>query len=229
MVSSVELIRPQDPAFNEALETILGRPADDILKPALPYSVIVRNRDSRAIVLLGVRFDMLGPNGKKCSVVHYADMLRHPEKADLRSGALRFVSAEPLYTNLVLRRESTIDPRGPMNLKNLRTMLRVFPSIDCIAFEDGQFIGPDSLAAFERFECEREAEIAFLAELNRHGSDAQAILARAMEIPAEQSRDRSLLAQRTLARRLHQGFAIGGRSEVAALAANHRLRIPLWR
>lgn len=229
MVSSVELIRPKDPAFNDALEIILGRPPDDVLRPALPYSVIVRNRDARAIVLLGVRFDMVGPKAKKYSVVHYADMLRYPEKADLRSGADRFVCAEPLYTNLVLRPDIALDPRGPMNLQNLRTMLRVMPSIDCVAFEDGQFIGPDSLAAFERFEREREAEAAFLAELNERGLDAENVLARALEIPTEQSRDRGLLARRTLARRLHQGFTNGGAAEVASLAANHRLRMPLWR
>ncbi|HTA41460.1 MAG TPA: hypothetical protein VK789_03375 [Bryobacteraceae bacterium] len=229
MVSSVELIRPRDAAFDEALKTILGRPADDVLKPALPYSVIVRNRDARAIALLGMRFDMLGPKAKKYSVVHYADMLRHPEKADLRTGAMRFVCAEPLYTDLVLRRESVVDQRGPMNLKNLRTMLRVSASIDCVAFEDGQFSGPDSLRAFERFECEREAEIAFLAELEQGGCAAGAVLARAMDIPAEQSRDRGLLARRALARRLQQGFTTGGAAEMAMLAANHRLRLQLWR
>lgn len=229
MVSSVELIRPRDPAFGEALETILGGAADDVLKPALPYSVIVRNCDSRAVALLGIRFDMVGLKGKPYSVVHYSDTLRNPEKADLRTGGVRFVCAEPLYTGMVLRGEHAVDRRGPMNLQNLRTMLRVSGSIDCIAFEDGQFHGPDTLGAFRRFELERDAEMALLAELSEHGCDAEAVLARAVEIADERSRDRGLLARRALARRLHQGFAHGGPDEVAALAANYRLRIPLWR
>jgi hypothetical protein len=116
-----------------------------------------------------------------------------------------------------------------MNLKNLRTMLRVSGSIDCVAFEDGQFAGPDSLQAFERFECEREAEIALLAELGQGDCAAEAVLARAMDIPAERSRDRGPLARRALARRLHQAFTAGGAAEMATLAANHRLRLQLWR
>src|SRR5579863_7253243 len=43
MVAGVELIRPGAAEFGEALETILGRVPDDVLKPALPYSVIARN------------------------------------------------------------------------------------------------------------------------------------------------------------------------------------------
>jgi hypothetical protein len=229
VVSSVELIRPGDAEFVEALETILGSVTDEVLKPALPYSVIVRNRDSRAIALLGVRFDMVGLKGKRYSVVHYADTLRNPESGDLRPGAMRFVCAEPLYTDLVLRRERVIDRRGPMNLANLRTLLRISASIDCVAFEDGQFAGPDSLGAFDRLECERDAEIGLLAELNQEGCATERLLGRAMEIPADKMHDRALLARRVLARRLHQRLTSGGPDELAAAAATHRLRIPLWR
>jgi hypothetical protein len=42
-------------------------------------------------------------------------------------------------------------------------------------------------------------------------------------------RDRALLARRVLAKRLSEGFAAGGVSEVAARARNHRLRIKLRR
>ncbi len=213
-----ELIHPNSTGFNEALETILGRAPDDVLKPALPYSVIVRNNDTRAIALLGIRFDMVGPKAKPVSVIHYADMLRHPEKADLRPGAIRFVCAEPRYTDLVLRGEREVDRRGSMNLENLRTMLRVRASIDCVAFADGQFAGPDSLGAFERLAREREAEQAFLAEVGQPGCAMETLLARAMEVPE----------RRALARRLHEGFANGGREEVAARAREYRLRIQLW-
>ncbi len=105
-VPNVELIRTGRRRVRRSLESILGRAPDDVLKPALPYSVIVRNGDARAIALLGVRFDMVGAQAKPYSVVHYADTLRHPEKADLKPGAMRFVCAEPLYTDLVLRRAS---------------------------------------------------------------------------------------------------------------------------
>jgi hypothetical protein len=227
-VKGVELIGPGAVEFGEALESILGRTPDDVLKPALPYSVIARNKDARAIALLGIRFDMVGRQAKPYSVIHYADMLRHPEKADLKPGAMRFVCAEPLYTDLVLRREREVDQRGRMNLENLRTVLRINASLDCVGFDDGQFAGPDSLGAFDRFERERDAEIALIAEIGKP-EDAIETLQRAMEIPVEQARDRALIARRVLARRLHESYEAGGLDEMIARARSHRVRIKLWR
>jgi hypothetical protein len=228
-VPNVHLIGPDAEGFKEAVELLLGREPDGVLKPALPYSVIARNNDSRAVALLGVRFDMVGARANTYSVIHYADTLRHPEKAALTSGAMRFVCAEPLYTDLVLRRAHEIDRRGPMNLDNLRKTLQVRASLDCAAFDDGQFAGPDSLGAFDRFESEREAEIAFLEEVRKPDCAIETLLKQAIEIPPEQARDRALMARRVLARRLHDGLATGGLEEVAGLARSHRLRIGLWR
>ncbi len=223
-VEGLELIGPGAGEFDAALESLLGRPPDDVLKPALPYSVIARNRDARAVALLGVRFDMLGRQARAYSVVHYADSLRYPEKADLTPGAMRFVCAEPLYTDLVLRRAREVDPRGRMNLDNLRTVLRIGASLDCAAFADGEFAGPDSLSAFDRFEREREAEVALLEEILLPDCAVEAVLRQAME-----AHDRALMARRTLARRLHEGFEAGGQDEVAVRARHHRLRIALWK
>jgi hypothetical protein len=227
-IESVELIGPGAAEFGEALESILGWPPDAVLKPALPYSVIARNNDARAIALLGIRFDMVGRQAKPYSVIHYADMLRHPEKANLKPGAMRFVCAEPLYTDLVLRREREVHLRGRMNLDNLRTVLRIRASLDCVGFSDGQFAGPDSLGAFDRFESERAAEMALIAEVDKPECSIETVL-HAMEIPVAQARDRALLARRVLARRLHEGFEAGGLNEMTARARNHRVRIKLWR
>jgi hypothetical protein len=228
MVERVELIHPGAAGFDAALESILGRPPDRVLKPALPYSVIVRNGDERAIALLGIRFDLIGLRGTS-SVVHYADTLRHPEKTDFRSGTLRFVCAEPSYTDMVLRGTDEVDRRGRMNLENLFTVLQARASLDCVGFDDGQFAGKDSLGAFERFAREREAEIAFLAEIAEPECAVSTVLEQALEIPAEKTRDRAAIARRALARRLHDGFVTGGLSEVSERARSHRVRIGLWR
>ncbi len=228
MPERVELIQPGAAGFDAALESILGRAPDRILLPALPYSVIVRNGDKRAIALLGIRFDLIGMKSTS-SVVHYADTLRHPEKTDFRSGTLRFVCAEPSYTDMVLRGAEDVDPRGRMNLEKLFTVLQARASLDCVAFDDGQFTGKDSLGAFERFAREREAETAFLAEIARPDCEVGAVLEQAMEVPPEKARDRAAIARRTLARRLHDGFVTGGVSEVSEQARRHRVRIPLWR
>jgi hypothetical protein len=228
MPERVELIQPGAAGFDAALESILGRAPDRILLPALPYSVIVRNGDTRALALLGIRFDLIGMKSTS-SVVHYADTLRHPEKTDLRSGTLRFVCAEPSYTDMVLRGADDVDPRGRLNLEKLFTLLQTRASLDCVAFDDGQFTGKDSLGAFERFAREREAEMAFLAELAEPGCAVAAVLEQAMEIPPEKARDRAAIARRALARRLHDGLAAGGLDQVAEQTRNHRVRIRLWR
>jgi hypothetical protein len=228
-VPNVDLIGPGAEGFKEAVELLLGRAPDGVLEPALPYSVIAKNNHSRAVALLGVRFDMVGAQAKSYSVVHYADTLRYSEKADLTPGAMRFVCVEPRYTDLVLRRARVVDRRGPMNLSNLRKTLQVRASLDCAAFDDGQFAGPDTLGAFDRLEREREAEIALVEEVLKPNCAIENLLKRAMEIPAARSRDRAFLARRVLAKRLHEGLAAGGLDGVAALARNHRLRIGLWK
>lgn len=228
MVERVELIQPGGAGFDAALESILGHPPDPVLTPALPYSVIVRNADKRAIALLGIRFDLIRMKGTS-SVVHYADTLRHPEKTDFRSGTLRFVCAEPSYTDMVLRGTSEVERRSRLNLENLFSVLQSRASLDCVAFDDGQFAGRDSLGAFERFAHEREAEIAFLAEIARPECAVAAVLEQAMEIPPEKARDRASVARRALARRLHDGLVTGGLDEVSERARNHRVRIALWR
>jgi hypothetical protein len=228
MPGRVELIQPGAAGFDAALESILGRPPDRVLTPALPYSVIVRNGDKRAIALLGVRFDLIGMKGNY-SVVHYADTLRRPEKTDFRAGTLRFVCAEPSYTDMVLRGAADVDRRGRLNLEKLFTVLQARASLDCVGFDDGQFAGKDSLGAFDRFACERDAEIAFLDEIARPGCAVATVLEQAMAIPAEKARDRAAIARRALARRLHDGFVTGGLDEVSERVRNHRVRVELWR
>jgi hypothetical protein len=225
-VEGLELIGPDAEEFDGAIEALLGRKPDGVLRPALRYSVIARNNDLRTVALLGVRFDMGGRDGKTYSVVHYADTLRYPEQADLTPGAIRFVCAEPLYTDLVLRRGHEVERRGRMNLENLRRMLRIRASIDCAAFADGQFAGPDSLGAFARFERQREAERTLIEEILRceHPVD---VLRETMEAGA--SRDDAALARRTLARRLYAAFEAGGKDEAVEETRNHRLRMKLWR
>jgi hypothetical protein len=221
-VRGVELIGPGDATFEQAITALLGRAPGDALKPALPYSVIVRNTHSLALALIGIRFDMIGRGRRSFSVVHYADMLRHAERAALTPGAMRFVCAEPLYTDMVMRGADEVGPRGPMNLEKLRTVDSARASLDCAAFADGWFGGRDSLQAFERFEAERVAELAFITSLLEPGCEVDALIAGAGEVSAEK-------ALRALARKLSQALEAGGREEALACARDHRVRIVLHR
>ncbi|HWF08323.1 MAG TPA: hypothetical protein VG297_07655 [Bryobacteraceae bacterium] len=228
-VTGVDLIGPRAPGFIEALTALLGRAPDDVITPALPYSIIVRNNHVRTLALLGIRFDMVSRQVKTYSVVHYADTLRNPERGDLKPGAMRFICAEPRYTDLVLRRETTVDQRGPMNLKNLRTILRISASLDCAAFVDGEFEGPDTLGVFDRFAAERAAELAFLDEVLAPDCNIETLLKKTLESTGGQSEDPALAARRALVKKLQEGFSLGGIPEVAARVSAWKPRIPLWR
>jgi len=232
-IAGVYLMGPADEAFAGAVAALYGQAPDAVLRPALPFAVIVLNDTPRAIALLGVRFDMLNPQAKAYSVVHYADTLRHPETAALQPGAMRFVCAEPLYTDLVLRQAREVPARGPMNLESLRKALQVRASIDCVAWDDGEFAGPDSLAAFERFGVEREAELAFVEEVLAAGGAVERVILKAIQPKASDAaavqQDRALMARKVLAKRLQEALAAGGTEAAVERARSHRVRVKLRR
>ena len=225
-VAEVAVHGPDSPAFSEGLLDILGRAPRELLQPALPFSVIVENKSTRTIALMGVRFDMVGARAKQYSVVHYADTLRNPQKADFRPGVKRFVCAEPDYTALVVRGDVSATTRGRMNLDNLRKMLQIRASLDCVAFEDGEFRGPDSQDAFGRYAREREIEGALLDEVLAMEGEAakvvEAALVRAVQDQAERAR-------RLVARKLLEALEAGGVEEVFVRTRGFRRRMPLWR
>ena len=166
---------------------------------------------------------MTGPYAKPYSVVHYADTLRNPEKADLQSGARRFICAEPSFTALLLRKDGDLSTRGRNNLDNLRRMLNISASIDCVAFDDGRFEGPDTQGAFDRLAKQRQMEAAMLIEaVSMSGIEADQYLRAA----SEDQKDR---ARRTLARKLLEGLETGGPGEMMRRAGQHKLKIAVWR
>jgi hypothetical protein len=223
MIEGVRLIVPGGEEFERELEPLLGRAPRELIAPALPYSVIVANDSDRAIALLGIRFDMTGPYAKPYSVIHYADTLRNPEKSDLQPGVRRFVCAEPSFTALLLRRDDDLSSRGRNNLGNLRKMLDLSASIDCVAFDDGRFEGPDTENAFDRLAKQRQTEASFLIEVvSMSAPDADGFLRAA----AEDAGDR---ARRMLARKLLDALESGGPDGMMRQASQHRFKMAVWR
>ena len=226
LVDGIDIHGPGSTAFEEGLSSVLGRAPRELLLPAIPFSVIVENRTDRVVAYLGVRFDMVNPRAQQISVVHYADALRNPAKAELRPGTKRFICAEPEYTALVLRGTVAPRTRGRMNLDNLRRMLQIRASIDCVAFSDGTFLGPDSQKAFERLDQERQAEKELIRELELIHTDGQqeveSLLARAVQDPDRRAR-------RNAARKLLEAYQAGGAAEALIRARSFRHRIPLSR
>jgi hypothetical protein len=225
-IEGVEMCGPETPEFKVALVDIVSPEIRDLLLPSLPFSVIVGNRSELAITLLGVRFDMTGPKAKQYSVVHYADTLRNPEKTDLGPGAKRFVCAEAAYTALAIRSDAAPATRSRMNLENLRRMLQIRASLDCVAFSDGSFHGPDSQGGLERFAQERSSESGLLAQVLKLESPSLApieeLLFNAVQDPVDRAR-------RAIARKLIEALESGGREELIRRAKNWRCRMPLTR
>jgi len=225
-VPGIEIHGPDSPEFEQGLVSILGRAPRELLRPALPYSVVVENRSDRVVSLLGVRFDMLGARAKQYSVVHYADTLRNPAKSDIRPGSRRFVCAEPDYTALVIHGGVVANTRGRMNLDNLKRMLSVKASVDCVAFADGEFVGPDSQAAFERFARERESELALVGSVL---SLEDAPVEHVEKLLVEAVQDLDHRSRRHAARKLLEALELAGREELFARARSYACRIPLWK
>ena len=224
-VPGVEIHGPDSPEFAAALPELLVGAPENLVRPAVPYSVIVGNSGTRAIAFFGIRFDMVGAMAKRSSVVHYADTLRSPSKADFRPGAKRFVCAEAEYTSVVIRGSAVLRSHGPANLANLRRMLGIRASVDCVAFEDGQFAGPDSREAFGRLAHDREVENEFIGRVLSLEAEFHAL----EKLLREAVEDATERARRAAARKLLEAWTQGGSAETIARARDWRYRIPLWR
>jgi hypothetical protein len=223
-VPGIAIISKEDPGFAEALARTVDAVSLDRLEAALPFSVIVENRSPHSVALFAVRFDMLDGKAKPCCVVHYADTLRNPEKAGLPAGASRFVCAEASFTALAVEGREPAPSRTRLNIGNLKRMLQIRATLDCVAFDDGSFSGPDSLAAFDRLNAERNTEMEFIASV-LHLSDRPAVAMEAI-MKAATNGDR---VQKNQARRLLEAFASGGLDGMTAKARSHRPRIELRR
>jgi hypothetical protein len=109
--------------------------------------------------------------------------------------------------------------RAAINLENLHKAAGIRASIDCVAFADGQFMGPDSLRSLMRFERERVGERELVAGVLSGEDRIADVLAERLEDPGS----------RALAKQFYGAFQTGGAPEVMARARNHRFRIRLWR
>lgn len=226
-VSGIDLFGPGAQEFEEGLAGLLGRAPRSLIEPALPFSVIIANNTALHVAFFGIRFDMLGPRAKQYSVIHYADSLRNPERADFRPGGRRFMCVEPEYTSLVLRNEIAPATRGRMNLENLRKMLEIKASVDCVAFHDGCFAGPDSQGALTRLRhdhlVEQKLNEAVIEAASKgRGGELRSLLVHAVE-------DQKERARRSLGRKLLEAFETGGAEGAAEFARNYRYRIHVYR
>jgi len=224
-IDGVELCGPGSDTFKAALLALGQADPDPALRAALPWSVVVSNRTMRPISLLGVRFDMMGRSGKPYSVVQYADMLRQPGHSVIAADGVRMLCAEPFYSELVRGRQPDSPEaaeRARMNIENLSQARNPRASIDCIAFDDGEFLGPDSRGAWDRLATEREAEATLIESVTSTAHPGK-------WLEQELKKSTSVRPRRILAARLKVLFDTESEAAAVECARGHRLRIALWR
>jgi hypothetical protein len=134
------------------------------------------------------------------------------------------VCAEASFTTLAVEGREPAPSRTRLNVSNLKRMLQIRASLDCVAFNDGSFSGPDSLAAFDRLNTERSIEMEFIAGVLRLADRPAVAMEGIMKAATGGHR-----VQRDQARRLLEAFAGGGLEEMIAKARSHRPRIELQR
>ena len=151
--------------YPSQIEGVEIGPATDLPVLAKEFGVLIDNRTDQTIAFVGARFDLILENGRPAASMQYSDMLRYADQADFVAGGSRFVSIEHGVTESV--RHGSVLENNPgyrrilMNLEGLRRMLGIGASLDCIAFADGRFFGPDLGGAYPRLCSERATELQF--------------------------------------------------------------------
>jgi hypothetical protein len=93
-------------------------------------------------------------------------------------------------------------------------------SLDCIAYSDGRFDGPDTGGAFERFTRQRAAEQGLISAVLDGQIDRDELL---------KVLNGSDSARRAVASKLLEALSAGGASGMLECARTHRLRAALVR
>ena len=124
-ILGVDILGPGTAEFEDALAQLLEGRQSDAIRDALPYSVIVRNRTARRIVLMAVLFEVQPTPGANL------------ERTLKRTGNLEAFADSGVG----------IKPGGlwSVSLSNARLAgsAAIAGSLDCVLFEDGSFVGPD--------------------------------------------------------------------------------------
>jgi hypothetical protein len=150
-IAGVDVLVPGTAEFEGALTRLLGGHHFDGVRDSLPYSVIVRNRTARRIVLMAVLFEVQptpGANLKRTlkrvgNLEAFADA-----GVGIKAGGLWFVSlsnADGAVNGHDVA--AYAGSRGSLAAAEMNNRLAdsasIACSLDCILFEDGSFVGPD--------------------------------------------------------------------------------------
>jgi len=159
------LVGPSDPDFLLAVQALIGAADFASYQPGLPYSVLVRNGTSQALIDACVIFDVTQANGKKDgSLAWCMGSIPPPAGAKplLAPGAQLLASAIANYAYITPRRNPPL-PAPATRLAELSSAASITISLDSVLFADGTFAGPDTRNNFVQDSQKLAADQAFAA------------------------------------------------------------------
>jgi hypothetical protein len=192
-VAGVDLLGPAN--FGDLLlKLVPDQAARDALKPAIPYSVVVRNGGSRNIVYCTVRFDFLNIAGKPVSAIARRDYRVSPAFAP---GGSHWVAPVGGFTQAVdMGKASSLQHSssytvGLQQLANVTQSATIRASLDAVVFDNGELVGPDRSGTFAVLAREADQVKSLVNELRQMdiGSTDEAISARLDQITQEKPKD----------------------------------------
>jgi hypothetical protein len=145
-IDNLEIISPSSPQFESLVEKIVpDRIGRDVIRPALPYSVIIRNNGDRRVRAIVVRYSFF-PSATKQEPAAGTLMQSYPKGQFARGAAELFTPAGAV--------RQVNRPSGPAyevalrHLAEVRKSPSIRVSLDAIIFEDGELVGPDEADTF---------------------------------------------------------------------------------
>lgn len=192
--SQMELIPGSSPQFLQLLTSFCGPDAVEVLRPMLPYFVMVRNNSSSTVVQVTLRVN-----------VRYDDGLVVPNTYSLVIGGSGVAPGESVLMTPISGLSLPIGERAsPPTLQNLDQLAEVVAqkigsyggtsevsiSLDSVIFSDNTVIGPDVAGKLNEKNSERRVKRQLASELlEQKPSERTAYLTAIINDPAAQQAD----------------------------------------
>lgn len=180
------LIGPTSADFQQMADNVLQGRTDYVFEQLRPYSVILQNTTQKIIVGYALRWEYLGPNGKRIPVdktIGQVKALRdglfpkskstYGMTAVIAPGSWRIVTPQSVVgsdtavTSPALIANPEFVKFMAYKADKLQNAQNLTVSLDGVFFDDGTFVGPDRSAFFEVFQWELEAKQHLLEHILR--------------------------------------------------------------
>lgn len=149
---------PSDPSFQASIENLIPMAVVPAFKPILPYSIVVGNHSSIAVVAFVAYVDIVDAEGHSSSEMQATgnippydknDFLLPPGKEMLFTADRQYGSeAIRLVRQGITRPDARLEQLAQLPLLRYTSAASITFTLDSVVFADGKFVGPDKPHAF---------------------------------------------------------------------------------